>query len=325
MVESGVQTTTIDPATNRGAEASGVSERIELKELSGPVTPIDAYLRACVQSVNLPTNLRDAIAYALLGPGKRLRPVLAWHSAAAVGAAPESSLPGAAAVELIHAFSLVHDDLPGIDNDDLRRGRPTLHRATSEAMAILAGDAMLNLAFELLADRLDNASLLRALVRELAAGTSAMIAGQVYDTLGGFEAGLSDQAKLERVHNNKTGALLKASCRMGALCGLSSLGRDLREDDPRLVAITRYADAIGLMFQIVDDILDVTQTAAHIGKATGKDADAGKLTYPGVLGLDRSRAEVRRLEAEAISSLQALGPAGEALRALARFMAVRTK
>jgi geranylgeranyl pyrophosphate synthase len=291
-------------------------------ELVAPTPEIDAYLDAFSASLPLPQNLVEAIRYSLLGPGKRLRPLLAWHCAAAVGADPHSSLPGGAAVELVHAFSLVHDDLPGIDNDDLRRGRPTLHKHTSEAMAILAGDAMLTLGFQILTDRLSDPRLANQLVRELAQGTTAMIAGQVYDTLAGFPAGTPDDQRLTVIHSNKTGALIRAACRMGALCGLHSLAS---ADQSRLDAISTYADAVGLMFQVVDDLLDVTQTTDHLGKRSGKDIDAGKLTYPKVHGVERSRACVRELHQQSLDALAPLGHHAEPLRQLASYMAVRTR
>lgn len=290
-----------------------------------PLAAVDDYLRDIVGKLDYPTNLRDAIAYALYGGGKRLRPLMAWWCAAAVSGRTDhdagiKSLPAGAAVELVHAFSLVHDDLPAMDDDDLRRGRPTLHIATSEAMAILAGDAMLNLAYAHLAQVIDHPATLRSLVRELAQGTSGMIAGQVYDTLAGFEQGLSDEQKLRTIHINKTGALLRAACRMGAICQLSP-----SENLPALSAISHYADDIGLMFQIVDDIIDVTQPPEHAGKKTGKDIDAGKLTYPGVLGMDLSRKRVTELLDHALASIAPLGPAAEPLAQIARYMAVRTK
>jgi geranylgeranyl pyrophosphate synthase len=207
-----------------------------------------------------------------------------------------------------------------MDNDDLRRGRPTLHKHTTEAMAILAGDAMLTLAFCALTERTGDPVLGAALAKELGAGTGAMIAGQVYDTLGGFTPGTTDADRLRMIHANKTGALIRCACRMGAMCGLAS-----RRDDEALRAITMYADEIGLMFQIVDDILDVTQTTDHLGKKSGKDVDAGKLTYPRVFGIERSRAEVREHEARALAALEGLGQAAQPLRELAAYMAVRTR
>lgn len=285
--------------------------------VTAPTPRIDAHMTAFVGAIPLPSALADAIRYALLGGGKRLRPILAWHCAAAVGADPVLSLPSGAAVEFIHAFSLVHDDLPGLDNDDLRRGRPTLHKATSEAMAILAGDAMLTMAFQALLEQTPNPSLAGRLARELAQGTTGMIAGQVYDTLGGFPPALSPADRLALVHRNKTGALIRAACRMGALAG----GADPRQLD----ALTRFGEAIGLMFQIVDDLIDVTQSAEHAGKRTQKDQGAGKLTYPVVMGVEASRQAVERTLAEALDALAPLGPAAKPLADLARYLAVRTK
>ncbi len=295
--------------------------------VSAPATTIDAYLNRIVTEAGLAPNLAEAIRYSLLGPGKRARPLLAWHSfkaIAGVAADPEACLPGAAAVELVHAFSLVHDDLPGLDNDDLRRGRPTLHRHTSEAMAVLAGDAMLTLAFQAIAQRVP-AALAGPQCAELAVATNAMISGQVYDTLGGYDAELSAQAKLELIHSNKTGALIRVACRLGAMAALHALGVQIRDSEARLMAVTRYAEAIGLMFQIVDDLLDVTQTTTHLGKKAGKDQDAGKVTYPGLFGIERSRAEVARLHRESDEALSPLGAGAEPLRQLAAYMAVRTK
>ncbi len=294
-------------------------------DLTGPAAEVDAAMLALVQGMDAPQNLRDAVAYALLGPGKRLRPILAWFSSEAVGANPRASLNAGVAVELVHAFSLVHDDLPGLDNDDLRRGRPTLHRQTSEAMAILAGDAMLNLVFLWLERSTSNERLFRRLVSEISSATAAMINGQVYDTLGGFPDALSPEQKLLLVHRNKTGALLLAACRMGAFCGLAERGQDLSDHSPAVTAISQYARAVGLMFQIVDDVLDVTQTPEHIGKATGKDLDAGKITYPGVLGLERSLAEISRLEREALQAITPLGGHARKLAELVGMMARRTR
>lgn len=286
--------------------------------VTAPYEGINADLRAFVAARDLPENLKQAILYALLGPGKRIRPLLSWHCAVAVGGAGADALPAGSAVELIHAFSLVHDDLPALDNDDLRRGRPTLHVHAGEPMAILAGDAMLTLAFQCLVERIADAPLADALTRELGAGTSAMIAGQVYDTLGGMAPGCSDADKLDLIHRKKTGALISAACRMGAMSG-GALNRP-----EALAAITAYADAIGLMFQIVDDLLDVTQSTEHTGKRTGKDADAGKLTFPVVHGIESSRRKVRELHESALDALAAL-PAAEPLRDLASYLAVRTR
>lgn len=276
---------------------------------------IDRWLDEHSRQWTLPEPLRDAIRYSLLAPGKRVRPLLAWHACAASGGDPLLSRPVALAIELVHCFSLVHDDLPALDNDDLRRGRPTLHRHTSEAMAILAGDAMLTLAFDALAT-LAPEPLQAPLVRELTAATQAMIAGQIHDTLGGLPPDLPPRARLETIHASKTGALIRASCRMGALCAPGVTPAALE-------ALTRYADAVGLMFQITDDLLDVQSTPQEAGKRTKKDADAGKLTYPGLLGVEASRAEVTRLMHECVQATKVLGPSGELLMALARSVADR--
>lgn len=282
------------------------------------VNQVDAALDRFVGASELPDNLREAIRYALLGGGKRLRPVLAWRCAEAVGGQGSDSLPAGVAVELIHAFSLVHDDLPALDNDDLRRGRPTLHRHAGEAMAILAGDAMLTMAYDALWQAQGLSDGLRVgLVRELGEGTRAMIAGQVYDTLGGMPGGLEDRARLELIHRNKTGALIRASCRMGAMLG----GAGASE----LAAITRFAEDLGLIFQIVDDLLDVTATPETLGKATRKDAEAGKLTYPMVLGIEGTRREIDRVQADAESALAPLGGKAGPLLELSRSMARRDR
>lgn len=286
------------------------------------IQQIDDALAAFVAASDAPESLRDAVRYALLGGGKRLRPTLAWRSAEAVGGSGKDSLPGGMAVELVHAFSLVHDDLPALDNDDLRRGRPTLHRHAGEAMAVLAGDAMLNLAYEAVW-RAENglADAVRvALVRELGRGTRAMIAGQIHDTLGVDASDrLGPRQQLELIHRNKTGALIRAACRMGAILG--GAGPDSAELD----AITRFADDLGLIFQIVDDLLDATGAPDTVGKATGKDATAGKLTYPLVLGLEGSRREVERLQADAEAALAPLGPSAGPLLDLSRAMARRDR
>ena len=274
-------------------------------------------MNRCVEEASLPSNLAEALRYALLSGGKRLRPILAAHCCTAVGGRVEESLAAAAAVEMIHAFSLVHDDLPALDNDDLRRGRPTTHKAFGEAMAILAGDGLMSLAFQVLAERCPDPAITGRLCGELAIGTTNMIAGQVYDTLGGFQPGLQDAKRLETVHRNKTGALIRAACRMGAISA--------RASEPQLRSVTVYADAVGLMFQIVDDLVDEEQTPEHAGKRTAKDRDAGKLTYPLVHGIMASRTEVERLRREALAAIEPLGPGAIPLRELCEYLAVRTR
>jgi geranylgeranyl diphosphate synthase type II len=292
--------------------------KTDIAAWSDAVADVELALADYVGGLDLPENLREAVAYATVGGGKRLRPSLVLLSCEAVGGRREKALPAALAVELVHCFSLVHDDLPAMDDDALRRGRPTLHIHAGEAMAILAGDLMLNLAYDLLAgdERLEEPVRLR-LVRELTGGTTSMIAGQVYDTLGGFPPGMPDLERLTLTHLNKTAALMRAACRMGGIAGDA--------DDARLDALTRYGEAVGLMFQVVDDLLDVTQSAEHIGKATGKDIRAGKLTYPRLYDIDRCRAEIERLREAARSAAADIGAAAGPLDELCDFLAVRTR
>jgi len=296
--------------------------------MTGPQTPvaiepsemiekIDASLRTFLSSRPLPDSLIDAISYALFGGGKRVRPVLCLRVCDAVGGAADLALPAAGAIELIHTFSLVHDDLPAMDDDDLRRGRPTLHKHTSEAMAILAGDAMTALAFELIAERVDDPATAARLTHELSSATNAMIAGQVYDTMGGQDESLAPIERLRLTHRHKTGALLRASARMGAIVGGASADA--------LAKLTDYADAIGLMFQAVDDLLDVTQTADKMGKATGKDAEQGKLTYPGLLGIDGTRDQIETLRKQAIDALKSFDAKADPLREMAERLASRQR
>lgn len=256
----------------------------------------DAYLHERVEARRgvWPDSLVDAIAYALLSGGKRLRPALSVLWCDACGGAPGASMPAAGAIEAIHAFSLVHDDLPAMDDDDLRRGRPTLHIHAGEAMAILAGDALQTLAFDLLTREAPSAEVGLAWSRELSAGTLGMIAGQVLDTMGGHDEGLTDLEKLRQTHEGKTGALIAAACRCGAIAAGADAGT--------LDRATTYGRSIGLMFQAVDDLLDVEGDSAVVGKRTGKDAEAGKLTYPGLLGVEGTRREISKLLEEAKAS-----------------------
>ncbi|MBI1336195.1 MAG: polyprenyl synthetase family protein [Phycisphaera sp.] len=290
---------------------------IDVAQLTAPAGAVEAYMDKVLTDRPLPANLREAAKYALLGGGKRLRPVLIVRSCEAVGGTLEDALPPACAMEMIHCFSLVHDDLPAMDDDDLRRGRPTLHRHTNEAMAILAGDLLTGLAFEVLATRIADPVLANRCVTELALATNDMIAGQVYDTLPDFPPEVRPIEKLRTIHRNKTGALIRASCRLGAILAGC--------DEKQLAQLTRYGEAVGLMFQVVDDLLDVTQTTEHLGKKAGKDSDAGKLTYPGLIGIDASKREVERLRNESLDALTSLGQAAQPLRDLCEYLAVRTK
>lgn len=285
---------------------------------------VETSLAAFVANRPMPANLRAATEYALLGGGKRLRPLLVLRACAALTGeldlnaattAGQAAMAAAGAIELIHCFSLVHDDLPAMDDDDLRRGRPTLHKHTDEAMAILAGDLMTGLAFELITTQLP-AELAGRICGELASATNDMIAGQVYDTLPDFDADMAEIDRLKTIHRHKTGALIRCSCRMGAIAGGAT--------QEQLDALTTFGEAIGLMFQVVDDVLDVTQTTEHLGKTAGKDVEQGKLTYPSLIGLDASREEVERLYHQAYDALTAFGPAADGLRQLCDYLAKRT-
>ncbi|MEE2907323.1 MAG: polyprenyl synthetase family protein [Planctomycetota bacterium] len=285
--------------------------------ITRPSEMIQAYLEAAIDWSFLPDNLAEAAQYGTLGSGKRIRPVLVILSCEAAGGRAEDALPAAAALELVHCFSLIHDDLPALDDDSLRRGRATLHVHAGEPMAILAGDLLLAMAFGELARMPLSPNQVTALVDELATGTRDMVVGQVYDTLGGLPDDCPPLEQLQLVHRNKTGALLRAACRMGAICAGTN--------DATHRIFTGYGEAVGLMFQVVDDLLDVTQSTEHVGKATGKDSALGKRTYPGLLGIEGSQKVVSQLRDQACSALEPLGPKGTALRDLCCYMAVRTR
>ncbi|MBS1220747.1 MAG: farnesyl-diphosphate synthase [Proteobacteria bacterium] len=266
-----------------------------------------------------PCALHQAMRYAVLGGGKRIRPVLVYLSGAAVGAAPETLDGPACAVEFIHAYSLIHDDLPAMDNDDLRHGQPTCHKAFGEALAILAGDALQALAFQVLGQDeamvADSALRLRMLgVLAQAAGSRGMAGGQAIDLAAvGQELSL---AELENMHIHKTGALIRASVLLGAISQPAV-------EPVVLERLDRYAKCIGLAFQIRDDILDVIGDTATLGKTTGADRALDKPTYPALLGLDGAREHARMLHEEALASLQPLGPEAEPLRWLASYIVER--
>lgn len=264
-----------------------------------------------------PAALHEALRYSLFLPGKRIRPLLCMAGAEAVGSGPEAVLPAACGLEMIHTFSLIHDDLPAIDNDDFRRGAWTSHKKFGEAMAILAGDALHTLAFATLAHHqvvADPAILVRviALIAD-AAGTTGMVGGQVDDLL--YEGKAIDASTLRRIHTRKTGALLLASILSGALLAGAS--------DAQEKTLRAYGQQIGLAFQIVDDILDVTGDDAKLGKQTGSDQRNDKATYPKVFGLEASRRLAREASEAALAALDRWGPAAEPLRAFARFIVDR--
>ncbi len=284
-------------------------------------TQTDDFLRRFLADVHdAPPLLMESISYSLFGPGKRIRPALAMLSCRAVGGDVTLALPAAAALEFIHCFSLVHDDLPAMDNDDLRRGRPTNHKVYGDAVAILAGDAMNTMAFELLATQVPDPVLAVRLIRELgiATGAAGMIGGQVLDTCYPAEKSRGTQGSLEHlqhIHRMKTGALINAACRMGALSAGAS--------DTDLQTIDALGRAVGLAFQIVDDVLDATSTAENLGKKAGKDAAIGKLTYPTLLGLDKSREHLAQQVQIARDMAERLGPLAEPLAQLVVELAQR--
>ncbi|MGV8998334.1 MAG: polyprenyl synthetase family protein [Parvibaculaceae bacterium] len=264
------------------------------------------------------TRVFDAMRYALMAGGKRFRPLLVCESARLFGVDHASALRAAAAIECVHTYSLIHDDLPCMDDDDLRRGQPTVHRAFDEATAVLAGDALLTFAFELLADA-DTHQLAEVrvdLVRRLAlaAGGQGMVGGQMIDLAS--EGTALDMGGISRLQRLKTGALIAFSCEAGAV-----LGRAPRE---RRHALRAYAHDMGLAFQIADDILDVEGEAATVGKATGKDAAAGKATFVSILGVDRARAQAAMLSEQAIQHLDLFDEKADLLRQAARFVITRS-
>jgi len=263
-----------------------------------------------------PTTIHKAMRYSLFAGGKRLRPILCLAAAEAAGGRIDNALPLACAMECIHTYSLVHDDLPSMDNDDLRRGRPTCHKVFGDGIAVLAGDALLTIAFEIVSrvkptPRYDISILLREIA--VAAGSQKLIAGQVAD-LEAEGKGIG-RAELRYIHENKTAAILTTSVRLGAMSA--------NANPKQLAAITKFGRALGLAFQIIDDILDVTQTSEKLGKSAGKDVAAKKATYPAVIGLDKSRAEAKRLTKQAHNSLSIFGKKADALHALANYLLER--
>jgi geranylgeranyl diphosphate synthase type II len=241
-----------------------------------------------------PAVIHEAMRYAVLGGGKRIRPILAIAAAEACGAEAQALLKPFAALELIHTYSLVHDDLPALDNDDLRRGRKTTHVVFGEAMGILTGDALLTEAFSWLAspiEGVDAARQVRAIAEVArAVDSTGMIGGQVAD----IAPASNDLQQLQFIHRNKTGKLLTASVLLGGLLAGAS--------DDQLAALQRYGEATGLAFQIVDDLLDIEESAATLGKTAGKDVEQGKLTYPALLGVEAARSEAGRLLGEAVAN-----------------------
>ena len=264
-----------------------------------------------------PATIHRAMRYSLFAGGKRLRPILCLAAAEACRGKIDNALPLACAVECIHTYSLVHDDLPSMDNDDFRRGRPTCHKVFGDGIAVLAGDALLTIAFEIVssakpAPRYSVSILLREIA--VAAGSQKLIAGQVADLEAEGRTVKRDQ--LRYIHENKTAAILTTSVRLGAMSA--------NVDSKKLRAITQFGHGLGLAFQIIDDILDVTQTSEILGKSAGKDVAAKKATYPAVIGLEKSRAEARRLTRQAHDALSMFRSSeAEPLHCLANYLLER--
>jgi geranylgeranyl diphosphate synthase type II len=274
-----------------------------------------ALARYAEYDADTPPHLADAIRHSLLAPGKRLRPLLVLMACQACGYDHRAALPAACAVEMIHTYSLIHDDLPAMDDDDLRRGRPSCHAAFGESTAILAGDALLAQAFEVLATGIDPPEVAARCCGELAraAGPSNLVGGQEDDLAAQFTDLGYDQ--LQRIHRRKTGAMIRVSLRLGGTVGRAELSQ--------LVALDAYGERIGLAFQIVDDLLDLEGSEQDLGKRTGKDDGRGKLTFPAVLGKEESRRRAEELVAAAIDAIGPLGHPAEPLVALARYVLQR--
>ncbi|MEW6348228.1 MAG: polyprenyl synthetase family protein [Thermodesulfobacteriota bacterium] len=268
---------------------------------------------------NAPQVLHEAMRYSVLPGGKRIRPVLAMAAAEAVGKTPDSVLPLAAALECVHAYSLIHDDLPAMDNDDLRRGKPTVHKVFGEAIAILAGDALLTLAFELLSSpetvRVYRPERVLVVIGELAraAGSHALVGGQAVDILS--EGKQVDLKTVDYIVRAKTGALIRAAL----VCGAVLAGGNHEQVE----LLGRYGTDLGIMFQIKDDILDIEGDPAKMGKAACKDESRGKATYPGLLGPERAKEMIRGLVASSLEALRPFGDAARPLALLSRFVAER--
>ena len=279
---------------------------------------IDTALRHFVKfDDGCPLRLGEAIQYSLLAPGKRLRPQLVLLASQACGGTLETAMPAAVAVEMVHAYSLVHDDLPAMDDDDLRRGRPTCHKQFDEATAVLVGDALLARAFEVLAQEVQPGQLAAQCCAELAqaAGATALVGGQADDLAGLILENGNSQGALERIesiHRRKTGALFRVSLRLGALLAKAT--------EKQLDALDSYGQHLGLAFQVVDDLLDVAGEEDHVGKRVGKDSDQGKTTYPALLGIPESRRFAEKLVEQSTVAIASFGEEADPLRRLAEFV-----
>lgn len=280
----------------------------------------DTLARILAKHTEINGDLKEAMKYTLFAPGKRIRSALVlWCCELIGGRTNQNAEIAAAAIEMVHTYSLVHDDLPAIDDDDLRRGSPTCHKAFDEATAILAGDALLTLAFEILATDIDDAAIAIRLVHELAdaAGPAGMIAGQMADLKAPLNKAQATEHQLRAIHVNKTGKMFRAAAVMGTVCG----GANKSE----LESLSEYGLKIGLGFQIADDILDVCASSEQLGKTAGKDARADKCTYPAVVGIEKSKQLAKKLADEAVALLAPFDTKADTLRRLAIALLERTK
>jgi geranylgeranyl pyrophosphate synthase len=278
----------------------------------------DTLRQILADQTEIPHRLKEAMEYMLFSPGKKIRSAMVlWSCQLVDGQISEAALLAAAAIEMVHTYSLIHDDLPAMDNDDFRRGQPSCHKQFDEATAILAGDALLTLAFEILTDGVENPQMGIQMVRLLAqsAGPSGMIAGQMSDLLAEHTPGTMDL--LRHIHINKTARMFAAAAGLGAIAGGAK--------EKELEGLLQYGLKIGLCFQIADDILDETVQSEQLGKTAGKDKQQGKLTYPSLVGLKESQKIAAELAREAVDAIDRFGPAAEILRQVAQRLLNRSK
>lgn len=283
-------------------------------ELNSKVLMTDCAIRQILDDqTGIPSRLKEAMAYMLFSPGKKVRSaIVLWCCELTAGQVNDAALTGAAAIEMVHTYSLIHDDLPAMDDDDMRRGQPSCHKQFDEAVAILAGDALLTLAFEILSTQISDADVAMRMVRILssAAGAAGMIAGQMDDLLAEKTAGTMEL--LRRIHINKTSRMFAAAAGLGAIAG-GATGQQLG-------ALLEYGLKLGLCFQIADDILDVTSETKELGKTAGKDQQQGKLTYPSLVGLDESKKIAEQITRQAVEALSCFNSCADLLRQLAERM-----
>jgi geranylgeranyl diphosphate synthase type II len=279
---------------------------------------VNSSLQRILDSQQINGDLKEALKYTLRAPGKRMRSVLVLWCCELVGGRINGNAEiASAAIEMVHTYSLIHDDLPAMDDDDMRRGIPTCHKAFDEATAILTGDALLTLAFEILAEGIDKPAIAVRLISQLAqdAGVAGMIAGQMADLKA--EKSTGTKKMLEYIHTNKTAKMFRCAAAMGAICG----GATEKQFD----CLCEYGMHVGLAFQIADDILDETASSEQLGKTAGKDIKASKCTYPAVVGLEKAKEVQQKLTFEAIEMLKPFGPKADTLRQFATVLLERTK